>query len=121
MEPGELHSRVQAAFNAKDVDALVAMYEPDAWLFGPEGPVQGHDAIRAVWGGFVAMGGQIDMTTRYAIAHGEVALLSNRWTMRVGDDEMSATTAEMARRQHDGTWLYVVDNPDGAGVLASEA
>jgi hypothetical protein len=48
-------------------------------------------------------------------------VLSNRWTMRIGDDEMSATTAEVARRQPDGIWRYLIDNPDGAGVLAGEA
>ena len=31
-----------------------------------------------------------------------------------------ATTAEVARRQPDGTWRYLIDNPDGA-VLAGEA
>ena len=88
---------------------------------GPDGPVQGHDAIRGVWDGFIAMDGQVEVTTQYAVVHGEIALLSNRWTMRIGDDEMSATSAEVARRQPDGTWRYVIDNPDGAGVLAGEA
>ena len=41
--------------------------------------------------------------------------------MRIGDDEMSATTAEVARRQADGTWRYLIDNPHGAGVLAGES
>ena len=82
--------------------------------------MQGCDAIRAVWDGYVAMNGQIEMSTQYSIVQGEIALLSNRWTLRVGDDEISATTAEVARRQPDGTWLYVIDNPDGAGVLAGE-
>ena len=77
--------------------------------------MQGHDAIRCVWDGFVAMDGQLEVTTQYAVVQGEVALLSNRWTMRIGDDEMSATTAEVARRQPDGTWRYLIDNPDGAG------
>ena len=65
--------------------------------------------------------GQVEVTTQYAVVHGEIALLSNRWTMRIGDDEMSATSAEVARRQPDGTWRYVIDNPDGAGVLAGDA
>ena len=30
---------------------------------------------------------------------------------------MSAATAEVVRRQADGTWKYVIDNPDAAGVL----
>jgi ketosteroid isomerase-like protein len=73
VKPGDLHPLVQAAFNAKDVDALVGLYEPEAWLFGPDGPVQGHDAICAVWDGFVAIDRQLERTTRYAIVQGELA------------------------------------------------
>lgn len=118
MGPADLHSAVQAAYNGGDVEALVRLYEADAWLFGPEGPVQGLDAIRAVWAGFVAMAGQVEMVTQYAIEHGDVAMLSNRWTMTIGGETMSASTAELARRQSDGTWKYVIDNPDAAGLLA---
>jgi ketosteroid isomerase-like protein len=118
MGPADLHSAVQAAYNNADVEALVSLYEADAWLFGPEGPVQGLDAIRALWTGFVAMEGQIEMVTQYAIEHGDVAMLSNRWTMTIGGETISASTAELARRQPDGTWKYVIDNPDAAGLLA---
>jgi ketosteroid isomerase-like protein len=88
VEPGDLHQLVQEAFNSKDVDALVALYEPNAWLFGPDGPVQGHDAIRDTWAGFVAMDAQLELVTQYVVLQDEIALLSNRWTARIGDDEM---------------------------------
>ncbi|MGI9052488.1 MAG: nuclear transport factor 2 family protein [Ilumatobacteraceae bacterium] len=48
MTPGELHDAVEGAFNDRDVEALVALYEEDAWL-GPAGPVQGTDGIRQAW------------------------------------------------------------------------
>lgn len=118
MKPSDLHSAVQAAFNMSDADALASLYEDDAWLFGPEGPVQGLDAIRAVWAGFIAMGAKVEMVTQYAIEQGELAMLSNRWTMTIAGEEISASTAELARRQSDGTWKYVIDNPDAAGLLA---
>ncbi|MEY2422271.1 MAG: hypothetical protein QOI95_2338 [Acidimicrobiaceae bacterium] len=119
MEPADLHVSVQTAFNAGDVDALVGLYEPDAWLFGPEGPVQGLDAIRAVWAGFVEFGGQLQMTTRYVVQHGEIAMLSNEWTLTIDGAPVSATTAEVARKQSDGSWRYVIDNPDAVGSVAT--
>ena len=120
MEPGDLHGLVQDVYNARDVDALVALYEPDARIFGPEGPVQGHDAIRKFWEDSVALDATGEIVTQYALIQGDIALLSNRWTMQIGDDQVSATTAEVAHRQLDGSWLYMIDNPDGAstGVLA---
>ena len=118
MTPGDLHHSVQTAFNNGDVDGLVALYEPDAWLFGPEGPVQGTDGIRGAWSAMIGMGGKVEMVTQYAIEQGDIALLSNRWTIVIDGAEIAATTAEVARRQSDGTWKYVIDNPDAAGVLA---
>jgi ketosteroid isomerase-like protein len=118
MEPSEIHPIVEAAFNAKDIEALIALYEPDAWFFSLDGPVQGVEAIRSAWAGIMAMEpGPISMTTLYAIEHGDIAMISNRWSMSVGGEEMSAATAEVVRRQADGTWKYVIDNPDAAGVL----
>jgi ketosteroid isomerase-like protein len=118
MEPSDIHGSVAAAFNGRDVDALVALYEPDAWFFSLDGPVQGLDAIRVAWAAIMAMEpGPITMTTLYAIEQGDIAMISNRWSMSVGGEEMSAATAEVVRRQDDGTWKYVIDNPDAAGVL----
>ena len=74
----------------------------------------GVDAIREVWAGFIALGGQIGMTTRYAVEADEVALLSNSWTFTMDGAEVAGSiTSEVARRQPDGTWRYVIDNPYG--------
>jgi uncharacterized protein (TIGR02246 family) len=115
MAAAELHAKVQTAFNAGDVDALVALYEPDARMFHEDGTVaEGVDAIREVWAGFIALGGQIAMTTRYAVEADEIALLSNSWTFTMdGADVAGALTSEVARRQPDGSWRYVIDNPYG--------
>jgi ketosteroid isomerase-like protein len=50
---------------------------------------------------------------------GDVAYLSNRWTLtgaRTRDGslvDLAATTAEVARRQPDRSWRFVIDNPWG--------
>ena len=72
---------------------------------------EGLDAIREIWAGFVGLGGHIAMTTRSAVEVGDVALLSNAWTWTADGMDGGAVTAEVARRQADGTWRYVIDNP----------
>jgi ketosteroid isomerase-like protein len=57
------------------------------------------------------MKGQMTLRSRYAIEAGDLAILSNEWTLTAGDQSLSAVTAEVARRQPDGGWLYVVDHP----------
>lgn len=112
MQAGDLHERVQTLMNEGDVDGLVALYEPDARMLRDDGTVaEGQAAIRDIWAGLVALGGQISMTTRYAVESGDIALLSNTWTFEVQGQSFSDTTAEVARRQADGTWLYLIDNP----------
>lgn len=112
MQAGDLHPRVQAALNDGDVDGLVELYEPDARMVRDDGSVaEGLDAIRDVWAGLVALGGQISMTTRYVVETGDTALLSNSWTFEVEGTSFSGVTAEVARRQADGSWLYLIDNP----------
>jgi uncharacterized protein (TIGR02246 family) len=121
MNAGDLHRFVEDAFNAGDADALVALYEEDAAMATPDGTfVNGHDAIREQWSGFVALGGNIQLTTRYVAVVGETALLSNDWNFTGAGMELSSRTAEVARRQPDGTWRYVIDHPYAGADLLSE-
>lgn len=78
--------------------------------------LEGRDASRENWVALVAFGGQMSLTTRYAIELADVALLGNDSTVTVGDDAVSGSTAEVVRRQPDGGWLSIIDHPTGAGT-----
>jgi uncharacterized protein (TIGR02246 family) len=112
MEPGELHDRVAEAVNTANVDALLALYEPDARLVNDDGSViTGRENAREMAVGLLSLGGHMDNTTRFVVEAGDIALLSNEWHFVADDMKLSGITAEVARRQQDGTWLYIVDNP----------
>ena len=51
-------------------------------------------------------------------ACGELALPSNEYTFSAPGYEASWTTSEVARRQPDGSWRYVIDNPYAAPVTS---
>lgn len=92
--------------NDADVEGLVALYEPDAVLAFPPGRVSvGHDEIRAAYTDLLAKrpvfrsGGQ-----RPALRNGDLAITSTRLPG-------GGSTVEVARRQPDGTWLWVIDQP----------
>ena len=96
------------------------LYEPDAALIPQPGvTVEGSDGIRDALRWFLDRQGQISLETKLAVRVGDLAYLANRWSLAGGTmpdgspAALGATTAEVARRQHDGTWLYVIDNAWG--------
>ena len=98
--------------NNQDIDGLMALYAEDASMVLVDGSVvTGLPAIREEWSGLLAMNGHITLRSRFAIAAGDLAVLSNEWTFEVGGEQISSVTAEVARRQPDGRWLYVIDHP----------
>jgi uncharacterized protein (TIGR02246 family) len=108
----DIHPAVEAGGNNQDLDGLMALYAPDASMVLPDGStVTGTEAIREQWRGFLEMKGRMTLRSRYAIEAGDLAILSNEWTYTAGDQTMSAVTAEVARRQTEGGWLYVIDHP----------
>jgi ketosteroid isomerase-like protein len=108
----DVHSTVQARHNEQDLEGLVALYEPGATLVLLDGgTVSGTEAIREQWASVLELKGQMTLRSRFLVETGELALLSNEWTLSVGDQSMSAIATEVLRRQPDGGWLYVVDHP----------
>ncbi len=90
--------------NAGDLDGLVALYEPDAVLASATGPpAVGHAAIRAALQQFLAGRPALTGESQPAPRCGDLALTSTRFP--------GGATAEIARRQPDGSWLWVVDQP----------
>jgi uncharacterized protein (TIGR02246 family) len=121
MDAADIHGLVEEAFNAGDVDALEGLYEEDAAMATPDGEfVRGRAAIREQWSGFIALGGTIQLETCHAVVVDDTALLSNEWHFVGAGMELSSRTSEVAHRQPDGTWKYVIDHPYAGGELPSE-
>jgi ketosteroid isomerase-like protein len=53
---------------------------------------------------------------------GDLALMRTPWTTMQMPDGSSpkGATAEVVRRQTDGSWKYVIDNPDGSALLGHD-
>ncbi|MDE2571897.1 MAG: DUF4440 domain-containing protein [bacterium] len=118
--PQELPVRWAALLNAGDLDALAALYEPQAVLIAPpEGErISGSGAIRQTLAGLLAMGARISLEPVYCVVAGDLAVGRSRWHLTGTADgkpfEMDGSTVEVYRRQPDGGWLYAIDHPTGA-------
>jgi uncharacterized protein (TIGR02246 family) len=122
--PEQIHRLFEEAFNAGDLDALMELYEPDAALIAQPGSVaDGSEQARTALQGFLALKGRITLDTKLVVTVGDLAYLSNRWSLTGTDPDgnpvvLGATTAEVARRQGDGGWRYVIDNAWGDQAVA---
>jgi ketosteroid isomerase-like protein len=103
-DPQDLERLLVWRERAGDVEGMVALYGVDAILDCGDGRlVIGKAAIRNLFAELVAAGQKFEFgDQRPALVSGDLALTSTY----LPDGNV---TAEIARRQSDGTWLWVVD------------
>jgi uncharacterized protein (TIGR02246 family) len=117
--PEALHGQWRDLFNAADLDGLMSLYEPAAILVPEPGKtVKGLEGIRAALGGFLALQATFAFQFQAALETDGLALVFSRWTLSgqspEGEIALSGQTSDVARRQADGRWLFLIDNPFGA-------
>ena len=111
-EPSQIHSLFLDAFNRGDVEALVALYEPNAALVTKDGAVSGHQAIREAYQRMLVGGARMELETRAVVESTEgLAVLHAAWTYHRGEASTPGLSTEVVRRQPDGKWLFVIDEP----------
>ena len=108
-DPQELERQLVIRENAGDVAGMTALFEPDAVIELNDGRlVRGKDAIHAFFTelqvtGLGPEGRRFKLgDQRPALICGDLALTSTR---SIDGD----VTTEVARRQANGTWLWIID------------
>jgi ketosteroid isomerase-like protein len=107
--PEDLGRHFVERANRGDVEGLVALYEPDAVLALSSGQIaRGHGEIQRAYEQLLSSRPTFRPgEPRPTLRCGELALTSTRL-------ESGGVTAEVARQQDDGTWLWVIDDPSVA-------
>ena len=105
-QPEDLGRYFLERANAGDVEGIVALFEPEAVLALPPGRLAaGHEEIRKVYAELLADKPSFGSAgQRPAIRNGDLALTSTRLPG-------GGATVEVARRQPDGSWCWVIDQP----------
>ena len=120
-KPEELDQLFTQAFNSGNLDALVALYEPQACFeHQPGQTATGIQAIRETLSGFLAMKPKLALEVKTLNQTGDIALTTANWHLTGTDPDgnamdMRGQSVEVSRRQPDGTWRFVIDNPFGLG------
>ena len=95
------------------------LYETDAaFATQPGSLARGAAGVREALEGFVSMDGTLDLEVTRVLEVGDLALVTGTWSFDgTGPDgepvRLAASNADVLRRQPDGTWRFVIDNPWG--------
>lgn len=95
--------------NAKDVDGLLALYEPDAVLaFPPGSATVGQDALREVLQAMVDHAKEPFELEEPAptVYFEDIALTATQ------SKDDSGTRVQVVRKQPDGSWRRILDRPE---------
>ena len=108
LHPEDLTRLFVERANAGDAAGIAAIYEQDAVMAYPPGSrTVGRDAIRALWEKVLAQAPHFEPEASLpALISGDIAL-----TATAARDGAGAR-AQVARRQPDGSWLRLLDQPE---------
>ncbi len=121
--PEDVDRLLGAAITSGDMDAALSLYEPDATFVIPagfgEGSVTGQEDLRGALSGFLAMSPELAVNPEKTLLSGDTAMVIGNWTLKGQDPEGNKVDAsgryvDVMRRQPDGSWLFVIDNPNGS-------
>jgi uncharacterized protein (TIGR02246 family) len=105
-----------------DANALVGLYEKDASLVSPDGTIaRGTEAIRKAMERLAAMRPKLTIDIKRVVTVGDdLATVYNDWTFTAkrpdgSTIEGAGKALEVMRRQRDGTWLILFDDPRARG------
>ena len=117
--PVQVLASIVHGINTGDLDSLMPLYESEAaFATEPGSLAHGSPGVREALAGFISMNGKLDLEVTRVLEVDDLALVTGIWSFNgTGPDgepvRLEASNADVLRRQTDGTWRFVIDNPWG--------
>lgn len=120
----DLVQEMTGAFQEGAIEDVVAVYEPGAQImFEPGVPISAEDQIRASFSEMAKLNPAFDYYNGHEVyVSGEIAIHFAPWKMTAkapdgSDIHQSGLSVAVMRRQPDGSWRMIIDNPHGDRLL----
>jgi ketosteroid isomerase-like protein len=117
--PEQVLETIVTGINSGDLDSLMPLYESDAAFAAEPGTLaHGAPGVSEALTGFISMNGKLDLEVTRVLEVDDLALVVGVWSFNgTGPDgepvQLAANNADVLRRQPDGGWRFVIDNPWG--------
>ena len=109
--PEDICRRFKLAMADGDLDAVLAVYDPEAVIVNRSGEVlKGRAGLKQELAPLVAAKPRFDYDIRLIAEGGDIALMHTAWTVS-GPETLQVHAIEVARRQADGSWLWLIGDP----------
>jgi uncharacterized protein (TIGR02246 family) len=114
--PEELHPALTTAYNAGDLESMLALYDPKAvFVIKPGRVTDGPTELRTALRRLIELRGHLTIHPHAFVRSDDVVLVLGKYTLsgrrRDGTPlELESRFADVLRRQPDGRWLLAVDN-----------
>jgi len=119
--PEEVLKSIADGINTGNLDALMRLYEQNAaFAVQPGKLAHGLTGVRESLAGVIKMKGKLDLKVTKVLQANDLALVIGVWSFNgTGPDgkpmKLASKNADVLRRQPDGSWRFVIDNPWGTG------
>ena len=113
--PEEICRLFQHSMAEGDLEAVLSVYDPEAVFLNESREVKkGPEGLRQVLAPLAAATTRFDFDVKQVIQTGDIALMHTRWKV-LGPKPMAQHAIEVARRQPDGTWRWLIGDPYTVG------
>lgn len=109
--------KMTTAFENKNIDEVMACYEPKAVVvFEPESPVSDTNVLREMFTGMSMANPVFTYSGHEVFLSGNIATHIAPWEMTAKapdgtEIKQSGLSVTVLRKQENGTWLMILDNP----------
>jgi len=109
--PEEICRLFQQYMAEGDIDSVLSVYDPEAVFLNQLGEVKkGEAGLRQELAPFAARKAIFNFDIKQAIQSADIALMHTEWKVS-SPQQMSVYAIEVARRQPDGTWRWLIGDP----------
>jgi ketosteroid isomerase-like protein len=118
MKPEDLLNSQVEEFNKRNISFLMTLYEKDVCFASKSEQVKDPESIRRTLQSFIDMGTKLEARVKRVLQANDLALLITEWTINGTEPDgkpinLTGRGTVVLRRQSDGNWLMVIENPWG--------